>query len=96
MIYVYDVSSGTPWRVCKDWDAHHKMKITHLVADGTALWRAGVGMVISVGEDGGVKLWDALLMDDWLGITTLPFFIVLFSWFVRGLCARGRDGEEGG
>ena len=66
MIYVYD-TSVTPWRVCKDWDAHHKMKITHLLADQTSLWRAGVGMVISLGEDGGIKLWDGLLMDDWLG-----------------------------
>lgn len=67
MIYVYDTSI-TPWRVCKDWDAHHKMKITHLIADQTSLWRAGVGMVLSVAEDGVLKTWDALLMDDWLGI----------------------------
>jgi hypothetical protein len=69
MIYVYDTTL-TPWQVCKDWDAHHKMKITHLLADPTSLWRAGVGTVMSVGEDGGIKTWDALLMDDWLGITT--------------------------
>jgi ligand-binding sensor domain-containing protein len=72
MIYVYDTST-TPWRVCKDWDAHHKMKITHLLADRTALWRAGVGMVMSVGEDGSMKIWDAILMDDWLG-THSPLF----------------------
>lgn len=66
MIYVYD-TSNTPWRVCKDWEAHHKMKITHLMSDQTTLWRAGVGIVISVGEEGMVRLWDALLMDDWLG-----------------------------
>lgn len=67
MIYVYD-TNVTPWRVCKDWDAHHKMKIIHLLADQTSLWRAGVGMVTSIGEDGTIKLWDALLMVDWLGI----------------------------
>jgi hypothetical protein len=67
MIYVYD-TSVVPWRVCKDWDAHHKMKISHLMADQSSLWRAGVGMVISMGEDGAMKIWDALLMDDWLGI----------------------------
>jgi hypothetical protein len=71
MIYVYD-TSVTPWRVCKDWDAHHKMKITHLLADRPTLWRAGVGMVMSVGEDGVMKTWDALLMDDWLGKSFLP------------------------
>lgn len=67
MVYVYD-TSATPWRVCKDWDAHHKTKITHLLADPTSLWRAGVGMVLSVAEDGVLKTWDALLMDDWLGM----------------------------
>lgn len=69
MIYVYD-TSVVPWRVCKDWDAHHKMKITYLLADQSSLWRAGVGMVISMGEDGAMKIWDALLMDDWLGISS--------------------------
>ena len=86
MIYVYDTSC-TPWRVCKDWDAHHKMKITHLMADGTSLWRAGVGMVISVGEDGGLKLWDALLMDDWLGTRTHYASVptCLLFWTYSGL-----------
>jgi hypothetical protein len=70
MVYVYDTST-TPWRVCKDWDAHHKLKITHLVADQSSLWRAGVRIVLSVAEDGIVKIWDGLLMDDWLGISIL-------------------------
>jgi hypothetical protein len=70
MIYVYD-TSVSPWRVCKDWDAHHKMKVMHVLSDQASLWRAGVGMVISIGEDGAIKLWDALLMDDWLGINAL-------------------------
>jgi hypothetical protein len=72
MVYVYD-TSVKPWRVCKDWDAHHKTKITHLLADQTSLWRAGVGMVLSVAEDGILKTWDALLMDDWLGTLTLYY-----------------------
>lgn len=67
MVYVYD-TSVTPWRVSKDWDAHHKLKITHLLTDQSSLWRAGVGTVLSVAEDGIVKIWDALLMDDWLGM----------------------------
>jgi len=70
MVYVYD-TSVMPWRICKDWNAHHKLKITHLVSDQTSLWRAGVGMVLSVAEDGTVKIWDGLLMDDWLGIFPL-------------------------
>jgi len=66
MIYVYDTNC-TPWRVCKDWDAHHKLKITHLISDQSSLWRAGGGMVLSVADEGQIKIWDGLLMDDWLG-----------------------------
>ena len=76
MVYVYD-TNVTPWRVCKDWDAHHKMKVTHLLMDQTSLWRAGVGMVTSVGEDGTIKIWDALLMDDWLGNTLSRLVLIV-------------------
>ncbi|BFZ53106.1 hypothetical protein PYCC9005_000129 [Savitreella phatthalungensis] len=63
-IYVYDVRAK-PWRVMKEWTAH-KSPISDLVLDRQGLWKEKRLSVCSTSTDGSVKVWDGMLMDDWL------------------------------
>ncbi|CCG84880.1 protein of unknown function [Taphrina deformans PYCC 5710] len=63
-IFVYDVHSR-PWRVMKEWHAH-KSPILELNIDRYGLWQEKRLQVSSMAGDGAVKIWDGLLMEDWL------------------------------
>ena len=63
-IFVYDVHAR-PWRVMKEWHAH-KSPIHELAVDSYGLWKEKRLQVSSMAGDGAVKIWDGLLMEDWL------------------------------
>ncbi|ORY78942.1 Endonuclease/exonuclease/phosphatase [Protomyces lactucae-debilis] len=63
-VFVYDVHCK-PWRVMKEWPAH-KSPITELCVDRGGLWKEKRLGVCSVSADGIVKVWDGLMMTDWL------------------------------
>lgn len=63
-VFVYDVHTR-PWRVMKEWQAH-KSPILELFLDRTSLWKEKRMQVSTMSGDGAVKIWDGLLMDDWL------------------------------
>lgn len=63
-IFVYDVHSR-PWRVMKEWHAH-KSPILELAIDRHGLWKEKRLQVSSMAGDGALKVWDGLLMEDWL------------------------------
>ncbi|KAK2749535.1 hypothetical protein FQN55_003232 [Onygenales sp. PD_40] len=64
MIYVYDTST-TPWTVKKDWQAHDHA-VCGLVLDSSSIWTVNRLQVVSLGVDNYIRLWDAMLEDDWL------------------------------
>ncbi|PGH00708.1 hypothetical protein AJ79_08128 [Helicocarpus griseus UAMH5409] len=64
MIYVYDTST-TPWTVKKDWQAHDHA-VCGLVLDTSSVWTVNRLQVVSLGVDNYIRLWDAMLEDDWL------------------------------
>jgi hypothetical protein len=63
-IYVYDTSS-TPWKVKKDWRAHHGPTASMLL-DHSGIWTLNRLQVASLGHDNCIRLWDGMLEDDWL------------------------------
>jgi endonuclease/exonuclease/phosphatase family metal-dependent hydrolase len=63
-IFVYDVHSK-PWRVIKEWPAH-RSPVTELCVDRGGLWKERRLGVCSTSTDGVVKIWDGLMMTDWL------------------------------
>ena len=67
MIYVYDTTL-TPWMVKKDWRAHHDPLVA-LLADRSSFWTLDRAQVVSLGQDNMIRVWDALLQDDWIGKT---------------------------
>lgn len=77
-IFVYDVHSR-PWRVMKEWHAH-KSPILELAIDRTSLWKEKRMQVSTMAGDGAIKIWDGLLMDDWLD-TEMQSRIKEFSTF---------------
>jgi WD40 repeat protein len=68
MIYVYDTSSQ-PWKVKKDWKAHENT-IAGILVDRTSIWKLQRLQVASLGTDGLIRLWDGMLKDDWLGLSS--------------------------
>lgn len=62
--YVYDTST-TPWRIKKDWKAHHG-PATSMLLDPSSVWLLGRLQVVTTGHDGFVRLWDGMLEDDWV------------------------------
>ncbi|OAX80552.1 hypothetical protein ACJ72_05115 [Emergomyces africanus] len=64
MIYVYDTST-TPWTVKKDWQAHDHA-VCGLVLDSSSVWTVNRLQVVSLGVDNYIRIWDAMLEDDWL------------------------------
>ena len=69
MIYVYD-TRARPWKVRKDWLAHENPVIS-ILADRSSVWKLGRLQVASIGSDNAVRLWDAMLQEDWLGMRRL-------------------------
>ena len=63
-VFVYDVHTK-PWSVMKEWTAH-KSPILELAADRSGLWKEKRLQVTSMAADGAIKIWDGLLMSDWL------------------------------
>lgn len=64
MAYVYDTST-TPWLIRKDWKAHEK-QMCSIIADPSAMWKMGRLNVITLGLDNLLRIWDGMLLDDWL------------------------------
>ncbi|OJD26493.1 hypothetical protein ACJ73_02133 [Blastomyces percursus] len=64
MIYVYDTST-TPWTVKKDWQAHDHA-VCGLLLDSSSVWTVNRLQVVSLGVDNYIRIWDAMLEDDWL------------------------------
>lgn len=64
MIYVYDLQSR-PRKVMKSWWAH-KFPILELQLDTTSIWKVKRCQVVSLASDNIIKIWDGLLMEDWL------------------------------
>jgi hypothetical protein len=62
---VYDVAQE-PWSVIKGWYAHDK-GIQDLYVDHASLALLGRLQVASLDVEGGVRIWDGLLCDDWEG-----------------------------
>ena len=65
MIYVYDTRTR-PWKVRKDWLAHGN-PVINIVVDRSSVWKLGRLQAASIGSDNAVRLWDAMLQEDWLG-----------------------------
>lgn len=63
-IFIYDVHHR-PWRVMKEWHAH-KSPIMELAQDRCSLWKEKRLQVSSMAGDGAIRIWDGLLMEDWL------------------------------
>ncbi|EGX89638.1 inositol polyphosphate phosphatase [Cordyceps militaris CM01] len=63
-VSIYDTKKQ-PWVTKKEWQAHDS-GIYQLKADVTAPYRIERAQVVSIGHDGMVKFWDALLQDDQL------------------------------
>ncbi|KAJ3480254.1 hypothetical protein NLG97_g8114 [Lecanicillium saksenae] len=61
-VCIYDTKKN-PWMTKKEWQAHDS-GIHQLKTDATAPYRIERAQVVSVGNDGKVKFWDALLQDD--------------------------------
>ncbi len=68
MIYVYDTRTQ-PWTTKKDWFAHDN-PVANILVDRSSVWRSGLMRVASIGQDNAIRLWDGLLEDDWLGMST--------------------------
>ena len=66
MIYVYDTTTN-PWMVKKDWLAHDN-GVCGMILDPTGIWTVNKLQVVSLGVDNYIRLWDAMLEDDWLGM----------------------------
>ncbi|EMR10245.1 hypothetical protein PNEG_01514 [Pneumocystis murina B123] len=64
MIYVYDLQSK-PRKVMKGWWAH-KFPILELQLDTTSIWKVKRCQVVSLASDNIIRIWDGLLMEDWL------------------------------
>ena len=64
MVYVYDTTT-TPWKVKKDWKAHHNT-IAGVIVDRTSIWKLDRLQVATLGTDQIVRLWDGMCRDDWL------------------------------
>ncbi|KAG4305382.1 hypothetical protein PORY_000938 [Pneumocystis oryctolagi] len=64
MIYVYDLQSK-PRKIMKGWWAH-KHPILELHLDTTSIWRVKRYQVLSLASDNIMRIWDGLLMEDWL------------------------------
>ncbi|KAG5438797.1 hypothetical protein PCANB_002517 [Pneumocystis canis] len=64
MIYVYDLQSK-PRKTMKSWWAH-KFPILELHLDTTSIWRVKRCQIISLASDNIIRVWDGLLMEDWL------------------------------
>ncbi|KAG5518681.1 hypothetical protein PMAC_002650 [Pneumocystis sp. 'macacae'] len=64
MIYVYDLQSK-PRKIKKGWWAH-KYPILELHLDATSIWRVKRYQVLSLASDNIIRVWDGLLMEDWL------------------------------
>ena len=62
MIYVYDTSTQ-PWKVKKDWKAHHNT-IAGIVVDRTSIWKMNRLQVASLGTDNLIQIWDGMLRED--------------------------------
>ncbi|KAK4453196.1 type I inositol polyphosphate 5-phosphatase 8 [Podospora aff. communis PSN243] len=63
-ISVYDMNQ-TPWAVKKDWQAHDN-PVVKLIADPSSVYRLDRHQVVSLGADNMLRMWDALLQEDWL------------------------------
>ncbi|KAM3562223.1 hypothetical protein MY1884_001923 [Beauveria asiatica] len=61
-VCIYDTKKS-PWVTKKEWQAH-KDGIHQLKADAAAPYRIERAQVVSVGNDGMVKLWDGFLQED--------------------------------
>ena len=66
MIYVYDTRSQ-PWKIKKDWQAHEN-PVANMIVDRSSVWKFGHLQVASIGVDNAIRLWDGMLVDDWLGL----------------------------
>ncbi|TAQ86758.1 hypothetical protein B7494_g4920 [Chlorociboria aeruginascens] len=64
MIYVYD-TTVLPWVVRKEWRAHQDPLIC-LLSDRSSFWKLDRSQVVSLGQDNTLRIWDGLLMDDWI------------------------------
>jgi endonuclease/exonuclease/phosphatase family metal-dependent hydrolase len=64
MAYVYDTKTS-PWTVKKDWQAHDK-QICSIVSDPSGVWKMGRLVVMTLGLDNLLKIWDGILEEDWL------------------------------
>ncbi|KAK2879980.1 hypothetical protein FQN49_000706 [Arthroderma sp. PD_2] len=64
MIYVYDTSTN-PWTVKKDWSAHGH-GVCGMALDLSSVWTVNKLQVVSLGVDNYIRVWDAMLEEDWL------------------------------
>ncbi|KAM5458562.1 hypothetical protein MaudCBS49596_000478 [Microsporum audouinii] len=64
MIYVYDTSTN-PWIVKKDWNAHSH-GVCGMMLDLSSVWTVNKLQVVSLGVDNYIRVWDAMLEEDWL------------------------------
>lgn len=71
MIYVYDTTTN-PWTVQKDWLAHDN-GVVGMILDPSAIWTVNRLQLISLGVDNYIRVWDGMLEDDWLGMSSLFF-----------------------
>ncbi|KAM3470153.1 hypothetical protein MY5147_006590 [Beauveria neobassiana] len=62
VVSIYDTKKS-PWVTKKEWQAHNN-GIHQLKADAAAPYRIERAQVVSVGNDGMVKLWDGFLQED--------------------------------
>ena len=78
MIYVYDTQTK-PWKVKKEWQAHHGSPVLDICVDRGSLWKLGESRVVSIGTDSAVRIWDGTLEDDWRGTETCPFMTMVLT-----------------
>lgn len=68
MICVYD-SGTSPWKLMKEWRAHEN-PVIGIVADRSSMWKLDRMLVVSLGLDNVIGIWDGMLKNDWLGEST--------------------------
>lgn len=68
VISVYDTRIR-PWSTKKEWQAHDH-PVINLLARADSIEKSGLLRVASIGTDNAVRMWDGLLEDDWLGMSS--------------------------
>jgi WD40 repeat protein len=71
-INILDLSHPDNPLVLKDFQAHVNTGVMDFVLDQKSVFLGGQYWVLSLSEQGEIRVWDALLLQDWIG--NLPFF----------------------